>query len=257
MKMDRLVVRVEHGVMRRMPAGMALVANAWLHRRIGEPEIRELPRLVAKGSIAVDVGAHFGTYSYPLSRLVGNRGQVMSIEPVAEDAARLELAAHQLRLPIRVYPCALSSCSGTAELLVPDLYGRQKTALSSLESHESAGEKRTVQTRRLDDLLESSDKPVSFIKIDVEGHELAVLQGAVETIRRHKPNLLIEIDHRFHPDSGPTTFQKVTSLGYHGEFLNATGQRRPISEFDPDVHQHPSHDVLSPEYIGNFIFTPV
>ncbi|MBA3276050.1 MAG: FkbM family methyltransferase [Chloroflexia bacterium] len=257
MNLEAFIVRAERGVMRRLPPGLVFEANARLHRWKGERELRELPRLVAPSTIAVDVGAHFGTYSHALCRLVGQRGRVLSFEPIEEDARYLETAARQLRLPMDVHACALSSVNGTAGITVPDRHGDRKTALASLEPHETGGETRTVEVRRLDDFLAGADKPVSFIKIDVEGHESAVLDGAAATIARHKPNLLIEIEERFHDGPASATFDQVLAMGYRGEFLNATGQRRPISEFDPARHQDPAIDVLSREFIANFIFLPV
>lgn len=257
MNLEALIVRTERGAMRRLPPGLVFEANARIHRWKGERELRELPRLVAPGTIAVDVGAHFGTYSHALCRLVGRQGRVISVEPIEEDARYLAAAARQLRLPMEVHNCALSAVNGTAEITVPNRHGDRKTALASLESHETGGEVRTVEVRRMDDLLGGVTRPVSFIKIDVEGHESAVLAGATETIARHKPNLLIEIEERFHDGPASDTFRQVMEMGYRGEFLNASGQRRPISEFDPAVHQDPAIDVLAREFIANFIFTPV
>jgi FkbM family methyltransferase len=257
-KTEALIVRIEQGAMRRLPPGLVFEVNARLHRWKGERELRELDRLVAPGSIAVDVGAHFGTYSHALCRSVGRDGLVHSFEPIAEDARYLATAARQRRLPMVVHTCALSSRNGTAGLTVPERHGHGKTALSSLEQHAAGGEQRTVDVRRLDDVLAETgaDRPVSFIKIDVEGHELAVLDGAGETISRHRPNLLIEIEERFHDLPAEATVERVLAMGYRGEFLNASGQRRPIREFDPAVHQDPAVDVLSRAFIANFIFTP-
>lgn len=257
MNLEALIVRTERGAMRRLPPGLVFEANARIHRWKGERELRELPRLVAPGTIAVDVGAHFGTYSHGLCRLVGRQGRVISVEPIEEDARYLAAAARQLRLPMEVHNCALSAVNGTAAITVPNRHGSWKTALASLESHETGGEVRTVEVWRMDDLLGGVARPVSFIKIDVEGHESAVLAGATETIARHKPNLLIEIEERFHDGPASDTFRQVMEMGYRGEFLTASGQRRPISEFDPAVHQDPAIDVLAREFIANFIFTPV
>ena len=257
---EALIVWVERGVMRWLPPALVFEANARVHRWKGERELRELPRLVAPGTIAVDVGAHFGTYSHALCRLVGKRGRVISVEPIEEDARYLKAAARQLRLPMEVHACALSVANGTADLTVPARHGRFKTALSTLESpesHDGNGEVRTVEVRRLDDVLAEETLPVSFIKIDVEGHESAVLDGAVETIGRHRPNLLIEIEQRFHDKPVAAVIGRVLAMGYHGEFLNAAGLRRPISEFDPAVHQDPAIDPLARAFIANFVFTPV
>lgn len=256
MNREALIVRIERGAIRYLPSGLVMLANARIHRWKGEPELRELLRLVATGSIAVDAGAHFGTYSYPLSRLVGKRGKVISVEPIEEDARFLRAAARQLRLPIEVHHCALSSSLGIMTLHVPDLHGKRKTALSSLEAAGSGGTTREVVVKQLDDLLEEAERPVSFIKIDVEGHEIEVLKGAEATIARHRPNLLIESDRGLRESAPMDVFDRMHSFGYRGEFIDGMGQRRPVSEFDTETHQNPEHDVLSPEYIANFLFTP-
>ena len=57
MNREALIVRAERGAMRKLPPGLALWSNAQLHRVLGEPELKELPRLVRPGTLAVDVGA--------------------------------------------------------------------------------------------------------------------------------------------------------------------------------------------------------
>jgi FkbM family methyltransferase len=256
MQLDRIVIQVEVAARRWLPAGLVFLANAWVHRWKGEAELGELPRLVTPGTVAIDVGAHFGTYSQALSRLVGKTGKVISVEPISEDAAFLRAAARQLRLPIEVCACALSDTAGEATLRIPARFGQQKTALATLEGHQGEGEARTVPVLRLDDLLAGERRPVSFIKVDVEGHEAAVLEGARLTIATHKPNLLIEIEGRFLDCSVQDVIDQVLAFGYRGEFLDAAGQRRPVSRFDEAVHQDRAIDPLDPRYVCNFLFTP-
>lgn len=257
-----VVARIERGVMRKFPPAAVIALNSLVHQRFGEPELYELDRLVRPGTLAVDVGAHFGVYSLALARLVGKQGRVLSVEPIEEDALMLERAARTLRLPINVVHCALSSVSGEAELHVPLLGGAQKTALSHLSpagSHGQVGQaaSRSVRTRRLDDLLAAVDVPVSFIKIDVEGHELEVLAGAEQTLREQRPNLLIEINHDAAGSSMADVLARVCAYGYRGEFLEEGRFRRPLSAFDVDRHQvAASGNVLSNAYVNNFIFIP-
>jgi len=263
MNLEALIVRAERGPMRKLPPGIALWSNAQLHRVLGEPELRELPRLVREGTIAVDIGAHFGTYSLALARLVGRQGTVVSVEPIAEDAAMLRRAAAQLRLPIDVVQAALSDRSGTATMHIPKLHGYEKTALSSLESTVQASEvtaieEREVPVRTLDEVMSVYAKPVSFLKIDVEGHELPVLAGAEGTIRTHRPAILIEINDDLGGErTAQDVFAWIAGRGYHGEFLEDGRYRRPISAFDVARHQTAvAGDVLSDRYVNNFIFLP-
>lgn len=263
MNLESLIVRAERGPMRRLPPGLALWSNARLHQLVGEPELKALPRLVRPGTLAVDIGAHFGTYSLALAKLVGRDGTVVSIEPISEDAEMLTKAAEQLRLPITVINTALSDHDGTATMRIPLLHGHAKTALSSLESSVQADasvpvEERVVPVRTLDDVLSTWTKPVSFIKIDVEGHELPVLAGAEATIRTQRPAVLIEINDDLGGERRATdVFAWFIDRGYHGEFLEAGTYRTPISAFDVTRHQiAAADDVLSDDYVNNFIFLP-
>lgn len=262
MNLTTMVARIERGVMRAFPPAMVLLLNGMVHRRFGERELHELSRLVRPGTIAVDVGAHFGVYSLELARLVGKRGRVIAVEPIAEDARMLERAVRMLRLPVSVVECALSSSEGEAELRVPLLDGAEKTALSTLErqaqvSDVSGIEKRIVCTRTLDDVLAGIEMPVSFVKIDVEGHELDVLAGAEATLRRHRPNLLVEINDDLGQTPIEAVFARIEAMGYRGEFLDKGRFRRSLPMFDVERHQRMvSSDVLSTSYVNNFTFMP-
>lgn len=258
MNLEALIVRTERGLMRKLPPSAALWSNAKLHWFFGEPELHELSKLVRPGTLAVDIGAHFGTYSLALAKLVGKRGQVISIEPIEEDAQMLERAARQLHLPIEVVHCALSSEEGFAEMHIPSIHGYQKTALSSLEPGDPAAEIRRVVTKRLDDVLAENSLPVSFIKIDVEGHEVNVLNGGLLTLRTHKPAVLIEVNNDLGHRPMEVVFDLILAQGYRGEFLESGKYRRPLSTFDVTKHQiSAADDVLSKDYVNNFIFMPL
>ena len=254
--MEALIVRVERSAMRWLPSGLVVAANARLHPWKGEHELHELARLATPGTLAIDVGAHFGTYSHALCRIVGRNGKVIAVEPVAEDAQLLRAAARQLRLPLDVRELAISDTSGTATLNVPGRHGKAKTALSSLQSHDGQSESRTVQTKTLDELVGTETLPISFIKIDVEGHEMAVLRGAEHTLRQHRPNLLIEIEGRFRDDGVVSVVEYLAARDYRCEFIDGDGARQDYDRFDPAIHQDRSLDPLDQRYIANFIFIP-
>ena len=60
---------------------------------------------------------------------------------------------------------------------------------------------------------------IGFVKIDVEGHEQSVLEGSINTLKKYKPNLLIEIDRRYNVDVNKT-FKFLNDLGYNFYFYN-------------------------------------
>jgi FkbM family methyltransferase len=223
----------------------------------GEREVKVLSTLVEPDTVALDVGANMGGYTYALCQHVGAHGRVIAVEPVPHLAQLVERATRRLKLPVTVLNCALSSEEGTAELHVPMEDGAEKPAFASLESGKETGSGRTIRVplRRLDDVCRDVPGRISFVKIDVEGHELAVLQGGMDTLRRSKPNLLIEIEQRHSRVPIANTFAFVASLGYRGEFLDASGQFHPLEQFDPGVHQRPER-AGTDDYVANFVFRP-
>lgn len=221
----------------------------------GEREVKVLAQLVEPGTVALDVGANMGGYTYALCQHVGDGGRVIAVEPVPHLAHLIERATHRLKLPVTVLNCALSSEEGTAELHVPVEDGAEKPAFASLESSKETMSGHTIRVplRRLDDVCRDVSGRISFIKIDVEGHELAVLRGGIDTLRRTKPNLLIEIEQRHSRVPIANTFAFTASLGYRGEFLDADGQFHPLGQFDPAVHQRPER-AGKDDYVANFVF---
>ena len=101
--------------------------------------------------------------------------------------------------------------------------------------------------------------PVGFIKIDVEGHELAIIKGAQLTIERDQPSFLIEAEERHKPGAVENLLNYSSNCGYEGFFLLGR-QILPINEFSLSRHQSASSikfDKIIPgqTYANNFIFT--
>jgi len=109
-----------------------------------------------------------------------------------------------------------------------------------------------VAMRALDNLVLP---PTGFIKLDVEGHELAVLKGGKSLIIRDRPILLVELEERFGDGSVARTREFLEPQGYRGLFLDRA-VLRPIVAFDPAVHQAMTQWGNPGAYINNFIFIP-
>jgi FkbM family methyltransferase len=242
-------------VRRFIPAHRRFIRAGEFFLRGGEREVHELSKLVEPGSVAVDVGAHIGDYTYSLCRQLGPNGRVIAVEPLPDLARVLTRATTKLRLPVTVINCALSSKAGEAQLRMPVDNGLEKKGFATLVPRIEGGKTFRVELRRLDDICQNVEGKISFIKIDVEGHELDVLRGGEETIKRHRPNLLVEIEQRHSPVPISETFQFITSLGYRGEFVEEGGARAPLSSFTVETHQTARLGQRS--YISNFIFLPV
>ena len=240
-----------------LPAHRRFIRAGEASLRAGEREVHQLSRLVQPGSIAVDVGAHIGDYTYPLCRHVGSTGRVIAVEPIADLAAMLQRATQSLALPVTVHNCALSSQSGEADLFVPMDNGIRLAGLASLQPGACGAKTYRVRVCRLDDICAGLGGRISFIKIDVEGHELEVLRGGTMVLREHRPNLLVEIEQRHSPVPVQETFEWLGSFGYSGEFLDACGVCVPLSSFHVEEHQErPLAFPGSSVYVNNFIFRP-
>lgn len=158
-----------------------------------EIELKYLRQIGPCRGIAVDVGASCGYYSYALA---GMYEQVLSFEPNQDVAVHLVAAGLK---NVRVIHEGLSCAPREATLFIPIANGVIMTGWASLDEQNCPGaeqfDRKHISLRALD---EHDLKNVGFIKIDVEGHELEVLRGAEQTLRRDHPHILVEVcdEHR-------------------------------------------------------------
>jgi FkbM family methyltransferase len=161
---------------------------------VAEPELEFAMRSLEPGDTFVDAGAFHGWYSLAASRAVGEHGRVISCEPNPEAFAVLSRnIALNARMNIRAFNVALSNVSGRASL-----YSEPGDGLASSLGRVQGWAVRTeVTVRRLDDVLEGMGVDrVDLLKIDVEGAEALVLEGAVNTLLRSRPAIILEINPR-------------------------------------------------------------
>jgi FkbM family methyltransferase len=220
----------------------------WFRRLTGrlEPELALVQRFLSSDSVCVDVGANVGLYTYPLAHQCRF---VHAFEPVPSFAE----AIRACNLPkVEVHQCALSSRSGTAELYIPRIKGQLAPGYSRVDPPAASQfDTITVSLRCLD---EFSIAPVSFLKIDVEGHEREVLKGAADTIERDHPIVLTEIEQRHLSFPMEHVFHLLQDYGYRGFFLY---ERRlhPLKDFVREIHQaHRQNGSPAARYVNNFLF---
>ena len=190
--------------------------------RSGEPELALLPELCPAGGTAVDVGANQGVFAYALA---GIADRVVAFEPNPDYAM---FARWMLRGRAEVRTVALSDQPGRATLHVPLSDDGMVLHLAGNLKH-THSQFRNEQTYDVDvstlDAFELSN--VRFIKVDVEGSEREVLDGARATIARDRPILLLELLSGTHADPGRYTAAICESFGYdahivqHGEKIAA------------------------------------
>jgi FkbM family methyltransferase len=227
-----------------------------------EQEVLHLYRILNQGKRAVDIGANEGIYSYALANICK---QVEAFEPQTWCTDDMIFYSEFHEKNINVHHVGLSNFNGLLKLHIPissGTYSSQITGLGKLTTglgsfREIEGEQKCVEVpvRKLDDY---NFTDVSFIKIDVEGHESSVIEGGRNTILREKPIILIEIEQR-HLDgkSIEEVFEQILELGYEGSFLYRDNLVS-LAKFSYKANQEPFLNNPSDEdYIRNFIFKPV
>lgn len=205
------------------------------YQLLGHGALAVLPKLVRPGETVADIGANRGVYTYRLAQLVGTRGHVHAFEPVQSNV-RVLTSVFGEDPNVTVHPIALSDHSGYAELHVPVFGGKQIDSLASLVQPRVCHDSMTVRLERLDLIASSLKSSISFIKCDVEGHEISVLIGSKALLRDARPTLLIEIEQRHQSIDIQMTFDFLVDLGYRGYFIDSR-RLRPLKEFDTVKHQ--------------------
>jgi FkbM family methyltransferase len=229
-----------------VPDWIRVRERAWREKRTGEKEIKIIPDLLVNCYRAIDIGANIGVWSYWLSKY---SKQVESFEP----NPKIFNVLKNIKIKnVNAYNIALSNRSGIADLLIPKGSKGFSNQGASLSNIKVSGEHKSVnvQSKCLDDYNFSN---VNFIKIDVEGHEHEVIEGATATINKFKPTMVIEMEEKHNKIPIEEQISSVENLGY-ACYVFINDKIRKIDEIDLNKHHHnPSRNE---EYLFNFIFYP-
>jgi FkbM family methyltransferase len=160
----------------------------YLHRKQYFYSNRETVIAPIAGDFVLDCGACTGESSVVFANAVGPEGHVFAFDPLANHIQVIEYNIQQNRnLNIDVVPYAVSNETVHASPVETDAVN---PGFNSFQPD--------VPKTSIDDFVHTSGlKKVDFIKMDIEGAELNALQGALQTLRQHKPKLAISIYHYF------------------------------------------------------------
>lgn len=183
---------------------------------------------ISPGDHVLDIGANLGYFSRFLARRVGSEGMVYAFEPIPQT---FDFLAHNVRkLALNNVKClnfALSDEDKTETMVIPTYrWGQECWYDARIKTPNSNPKWREfkVQSRTLDDYFKQMETipKISFIKCDANYHELAVLRGALQTLRSCYPAMLIEVNPN--PDDSTTTayatFALLRSEGYEVFWCN-------------------------------------
>jgi len=162
-----------------------------------EVSFKVIKHLVKYGDCVVDIGANIGVYTKYLSELVGIPGHVYSVEPIPLTFEILCSNVKKLGLKnVELMNYAISNTNDSVTMEIP-LYesgGENFYRARIMKRNTNSSLRRvSVESKTVDYLFSKLPYNISFIKCDVEGHELQCIKGAMKTIKKSKPAWLIEI----------------------------------------------------------------
>jgi FkbM family methyltransferase len=193
----------------------SLVATG--HYEAIESEVLML--LAQESRLIFDIGANVGYYSVLLASLSNFNGRIVGFEPGVEalEELRANIQLNGLQDRVTVYPFAVSNESGRVAIWTP--IGIGSSAASFKKLHEGAQQKTECESITLDEICgEHVDwsESLDLIKLDVEGAELKVLQGALRTILRNFPTIFVELLRKWSSPFGYSPNDVMKMLISHG-----------------------------------------
>jgi FkbM family methyltransferase len=196
---------------------------------------KTLQNLVEPGNVVFDIGANIGAHTLGIAQSVGNSGKVYAFEPADFAFAKLKRnLALNPELEARTFPRQILLAANLTEHPEPQIYASWPLESDGTVHPKHRGrlvsaEHAIVET--LDNfILREGITHLDLIKMDVDGHELPVLQGARETLRRFQPALVMEMSPYIHAEFHHSFAEFVEVLKQAGYSLrNAdTGKTVPL-----------------------------
>lgn len=214
-----------------------------------ENEIDLLKRFIKPGTDSIDVGVYRGVYSYEMSKY---SKKVHSFEPNPLIFKYINKNLKKISSNIDLYNFALSNENKVSNLRIP--IRNKKIDKENYEEHYLMGratvhelnnfqdyEKFEITLKKIDDF--NFDNEISFMKIDVEGHEIEVIEGGKLFIKKNKPVLLVEIEERHSKKNIHHSIDYINGLGYNSYFYDENNLKK-------------TSELKNMKLFTNFIFLP-
>jgi len=219
-------------------------------------EIQALTSALLPGEIAVDVGANKGSFIPSLAKAVVD-GRLIAFEPQPYLADYLRRIVATMGLSsVQVEAQGVSDRPGQLRLGIPGVGASSPGASfeEAVMTRESC-KLLDVPVCTLDGYFASESRRIGAIKIDVEGHEMAVLRGAESIMSQHRPLIVCECENRHLTGcSVEEVLGYFRSFGYDGYFVQR-GRLRPVAEFNSQHHQRAEGEDYwnRKDYCNNFV----
>lgn len=195
-KSDQVVIR-RNGITWDLDLGEGIDFSIFLLGGFELSTLRFYESILEAGNVVLDIGANIGAHTLPFAKLVGEKGRVYSFEPT-------QYAFAKLRRNVEINPAMSSSIELVRAMLVRESNNSIASAIySSWPLHKEKG----LHEQHYGKLMSTADaaaisldefvdrkgiKRIDLVKLDVDGNEASVLAGAVNTLARFRPRVLME-----------------------------------------------------------------
>lgn len=216
---------------KKLPTQLALKNLAMIFGRYEPVVVSQLMTIIECGSIAYDIGSHFGFMTLVLASRVGAYGKVIAFEPVPDNLANLQdvVLLNNLDNVVSILPKAVSDTVEELSMMLGKSSFMNFLQKAAQGQDEASCWKITVETTTIDSfVLEEGHPAPNLLKVDVEGSESLVIEGALATLRLHSPTLIIEIHG---PAQAKKLWDLLQSVGYTWWRLTPQGLR-PVHSQD-------------------------
>jgi FkbM family methyltransferase len=198
---------------------------------------------IKPGQTVLDIGAHKGGYLYIMLGLVGEKGKVVAFEP---QSLLFNYISKMKRIlcwdNVTIEHIALADKEAETTLFIPTNNISKKSApgatIVNYGERNDIGFTENVATDSIDHYCAKHNIAPDFLKIDVEGSEMNVFKGGINTLQKYKPRIIAEVDKSFVGEEKVLeTVDFLKGLGYKAYFINNT-ERIPFEQFDFVKHQN-------------------
>lgn len=195
-----------------------------------EPSLKiQFQRVIGNGTVILDIGANIGFHTLYFSELSGPAGTVVAFEPIESNFNALK---ENIRLNNSKNIIAVQTALGEKAETLNVYIDAGNTNPGAFSLFEKRGSNTEIPVAKGDDeLARLNISHVDFIKVDVEGFEIPVLRGLMETIKRCRPTIVFEYDRNYqrrYSFSDIEIFDLLKNCGY-SFFLIKNGDTIPFS----------------------------
>ena len=223
-----------------------------------ETELLLVKELLNPNSVFFDIGANIGQYLY-MAEMATSVDNIYGFEPNKDLSRRLKVLFPKLHIE----NIALSNSNGNASFKIPlkkkiEIHTRGTLNTSFIDDNEDDSKVISVKTKTLDSFFEEKKiNRIDLIKVDVEGYERYIIEGAKRTLNTYSPKIIVEIEQRHHQAPLDDIIKEIEALNYKCYYLDVeTKEIVSFENFSLEKHQNMDNHAINRNYVNNFLFFP-